>query len=237
MTEENKNQNKEPRVDVHGRGASSTKPDYFSIHFEVRMEHPDDDICYEKVSTNAEKLLNALKGWAAENDMIRTTSFSFSHYMYSERRAKWPYGTQIAEVSTTIYVESGRIDDIAGLITLARKSGASEISDVTFRLTDSLRKAEREKALAAAAEAARFDAEVIAKSFRMSVGGLVSVDIINGFDHDTYSDRYYKSDMLCCDKPSFYDPEEDTAPDFIDAGEIKTSASIDAVFYLTGNLK
>ena len=234
MSNENHDLKKESCLDVHGSGSSVAKPDYFSIHFEISMEHPDDDICYDKVSKDAEKLLNALKEWTAENDMIRTTSFSFSHYRYSEKQGKWPYGRTIAEVSTTIYVESGRVEDIADLITLARKNGATDISDVTFRLSDSLRKSEREKALSAAAEAARFDAEVIAKSFGVTVTGLERVDILNGFDHDTYSDRYSCNERVICDhSPSFYDSEDDYSPDFIDAGEIKTSAYINAVFYLS----
>jgi len=223
----------ETNLNVYGRGVCSTKPDYFSIRFEVGFRDPDDDYCYEIVAEKAERLLKALKKWAGADDLVRTTSFSFYHSTLSEKEGGWPKGTVLAYVSTTIHVESGRIDDIAALISLARKNGATDISDVAFSLSDSLRQAEREKALTLAAEAAMRDAEVTAKAFGVAVLGLSSVNIENGFTHDDYSDRYCIDSENACRSLDDYGRGRDVAPEFISAGEIRTAVSIDAVFRLS----
>ena len=224
----------ETYLEGYGRGVSRAKPDYFSVQFEISKEHPDDDVCYDEVSKDAEKVLQAVKGWAGEQDLVRTTSFSYSHYTYHDKRGIWKYGETIAVVSTTIFVESGRVGEIAKLLTLARKNGATEISNVSFQLSDSLRREERKKALEAAVEAAQFDASVAAKAFGLKVAGLDHADILSGFTHDTYSDRYISCDNMLNDSSPLMNRryEEDDAPDFIDAGEIITSVSLSTVFRL-----
>ncbi|HJJ38793.1 MAG TPA: SIMPL domain-containing protein, partial [Methanocorpusculum sp.] len=104
----NKSTDEGIRLDVHGWGSSAVMPDYFSVHFEVRAEHSDEDICFDTASKEAEKLLKALDGWKNESDSVSTSSFSFSHYMATREYSRWPQGQMITVVSTTVYVESGR---------------------------------------------------------------------------------------------------------------------------------
>ena len=211
---------------VSGVGKSHIAPDRFSVRISVGLEHPDDEFVFKKVASIADGLLKVLKDWAKEGDSIRSTSFSNYHYEYKEKIGKWSKGQMITVVSTDFLVDSPRVDDVSSLISLAKKSGATSVSSVEFRLSDDLRRIERGIALRRAVDAARFDAEVTADELGVPILGPQRVTVSSERHYSTY-DRMGLACNSACE-----DDDKDT--EFIEAGEIATSVSIDVVYTIGG---
>jgi Uncharacterized conserved protein len=220
MASELKSPTEQPTLYVSGRGRSHTEPDRFSVCFTVGLEHPDDDFIFHKVSCITEDLISALKGWAKEGDSIRTESFTNRHYEYKEKSGKWPFGQMISYVCSTIRIDSSRVGEISSLINLAKKSGATSVSDVDFRLSDKLAQEQRGIALREAVRAAEFDAKVTAEAMGLVLSRPLSIHVGGAGGHyGTYS-----RDLDCCLA------SDDDAEDYIESGEIATSVSVSVVY-------
>lgn len=210
-------------LNVSGVGISHVKPDRFRLSISIGLEHPDEDFIFKKVSTDAEHLLSAIKEWASPSDAIRTSSFSVEHYEYGSKNGKWAKGQMITVVSTDIIIDSPRVDEVAKLISLAKKEGATSIHRVEFKLSDELRLQERKKALKNAVFSARFDAETVAEALGMTLGKPMTVTVESGYSHGTYAR------MPTMEKYSRVSDEEDYS-EFIECGEIATSVSVEVVY-------
>ncbi|HJJ28881.1 MAG TPA: SIMPL domain-containing protein [Methanocorpusculum sp.] len=211
-----------PVLNVSGRGRSHAEPDRFSVRFSVGLEHPDDDFIFQTVSNITEKLITALKEWAKEGDSIQTESFTNRHYEYDKKSGKWPYGKMISYVCSTIRVDSARVGEVSTLINLGKKAGATSVSDVDFRLSDKLAREQRGIALREAIKAAEFDARVTADAMGLTISRPLSITVDEEYRHyNTYSRNICMNKMSACD---------DEADDFIESGEIATSASVSVVY-------
>lgn len=207
-------------IHVSGRGRSHTEPDRFSIRFSVGLEHPDDDFIFHKVSCITENLITALKGWAKEGDSIRTESFTNRHYEYDKKSGKWPFGQMIAYVCSTIRVDSSRVGEISSLINLAKKSGATSVSDVDFRLSDELARKQRGIALREAVSAAEFDAQTTADAMGLVLSRPVSINVNGEYaNYNTYS-----RESICSSASG------NGAENYIESGEIATSVSVSVTY-------
>lgn len=211
----------QPTLCVTGTGKTHAEPDRFSIRFTIGLEHPDEDFIFHKVSETAEELIKALKGWSEKDDSIRTESFSNYHYEYSDKSGKWQKGQMITVVSTTIRVDSARVKEISALITLAKKSGATTVSSVEFRLSDTLKRQQREIALRQAVRSAQFDASVAANEIGLLVSRPLNLTIR---EEDRYP-AYSRSDICASSVIASDEPQ-----DFIEAGEIVTSVTVDVIY-------
>lgn len=209
-------------LNVSGAGISHVKPDRFRLSLSVSLEHPDEDFLFKKVSSDAERLLSAIKEWAGPLDAVRTSSFSVHHYEYDSKNGKWAKGQMITVISTTVIVDSPRVDEAAKLITLAKNAGATTVHRIEFKLSDELRRQERKNALERAVSAARFDAETVAFALGMSLVKPLTVTVEPDYLHDTYA-------RMCA--PSYLSDEAaEDCPEFIEAGEIATSITVDVVY-------
>lgn len=213
-------------LNVSGVGVSHVKPDRFRLSLSISLEHPDEDFIFKKVSADAEQLLSAIKEWASPSDAVRTSSFSVRHYEYDSKNGKWAKGQTITIVSTNIIVDSPRVDEVAKLITLAKRAGATSIHRVEFKLSDELRRQERKNALEKAVSAARFDAETVAFALGMTLVKPLTVTVESDYIHDTYA-RMSLSKSISLDEDDLED-----CPEFIEAGEIATTINVDVVYGL-----
>ncbi|HJJ47711.1 MAG TPA: SIMPL domain-containing protein [Methanocorpusculum sp.] len=221
MASEIKSPSDQPTLYVSGRGRSHTEPDRFSMRLTVGLEHPDDDFIFHKVSCITEELLTALKSWAKEGDSIRTESFSNHHYEYKEKSGKWPHGQMITIVSSAIRVDSSRTGEVSSLINLAKKSGATSVSDVNFRLSDELAQKQRGIALCEAVKAAEFDAQTTAEAMGLVISRPLSIHV----DRDEGHYCTFSRNIDCCSTAT-----DDEAEAFIESGEIATSVCVSIVY-------
>ncbi|HJJ33594.1 MAG TPA: SIMPL domain-containing protein [Methanocorpusculum sp.] len=212
---------------VSGVGISHVKPDRFTLTISIGLEHPDDDLIFKTVSARTVKLLQALKSWAKDGDSIRTSSFNMGHYEYNKKNGKWAIGQMIATVTTYIYVDSPRVDEVSKLVTLAKQSGATSIRSIEFKLSDALRLKERENALKNAVAAARLDASVTASAMGVSLVKVLKIDVDSGYSHDTYSRGLEYS----CESSSSFNADDDMdCPEFIECGEVATHVRVVVIY-------
>lgn len=120
-------------VSVSGSGSISVKPDMGTISIGVETEDKDANVAQEENSVKMAEVMAALKELNIADDQIKTTQFSiYDRYNYFDEKDPEKYYS----VTNTIQVTVLDLDRMGEVIDAVSKSGANQISNIQFGITN-----------------------------------------------------------------------------------------------------
>lgn len=164
-------------TNVHGVRASgeasvTAKPDRAQISIGVVSDAPSAEAASAQNAQQSSAVLAAVKGALGGHGEVKTTGYSISpQYEYAPGHA--PKLTSY-QARNTVLVTVDDLSLTAKVIDAATGAGANNIEGISFTLKDD--SAVRAEALAAAAKAARANAEAIAQALGLHVVGVLRAD-------------------------------------------------------------
>ena len=183
-------------IHVSGSGIVKTTPDRCEISFSVVTKNPDVKAAQKENARKMDTVMTVLKDPSKGNltpAEVGTSSYSISEVYSPDDALKAKFGENVViyEVSNTITIETGRIDEVGDLIDMAVTNGANGVSSLQFTLSKGKTVEFRNQALKIAVEKAKADAEAVTSALGQQVGMVHEVTV-----DDTYSPPvYYNQDM------------------------------------------
>ena len=162
-------------IDVSATGSTSAEPDLAVVTLAVEARADSADAAREQVAADVESMRQALRDLGIPDDAVTTTSF-FVGPEYDHREG----GRELVGYRAyhAFEVESD-VGQAGAVIDAAVGSGATQVQNVRFTLTEETRSELREEALSTAVSNARADAETIASASGVSLGQLHSASTAN----------------------------------------------------------
>lgn len=166
-------------IHVSASGQASAEPDESVINVAVEVTSPDPNRARETLTSRVERMRSGLDDAGIGDDEIRTTDFSI-HERRDVRRPPLPEEQEETEEVTYVArhgfeIELSNIDRTGEIIDVAVSSGATQVTNVRYTLSDERRRQVRSQALQDAMENARSQANTLAGSADVSVGGVRSI--------------------------------------------------------------
>ena len=158
-------------------GTVSTDADLAVVSVAVIAEADSADVARAQVATDVERMHTALRDAGIPDDAVTTSSFAiYQQYDYRD-------GEQVAMGfrafhAFTIETAPARAGEI---VDLSVGSGATEVSGVTFTLSEETRADLRAQAIQRAVTATRADADAMASVAGLSVTGIQTMSTSGGF--------------------------------------------------------
>lgn len=220
-------QNERGSISVSASANTEVAPDIAEISFAVQTTDAKSmqnaTLENKKIS---EKVLNELKHIInPENgDFIKTSDFNASP-VYSYVNSKKSF--ERYEVSNRVIVHTKSIDRVGEMIDKAISAGATNVSNLSFSLSD--HEAQCNDLLAAAARKAQVKAGVLAKALSTDILGINTI-------HTTCSSNNYNAPRLYMAKNMLADVAAESAAGSaataISNGAIKINANVNASFFV-----
>ncbi|WP_459193340.1 SIMPL domain-containing protein [Halosimplex sp. J119] len=154
-------------VTVSASGSVSAEPDRAVVNVAATAEGETASAATEALATNVSTLRDALNSENLSVESVRTTDYAV--YQQEDNGTTTYVARQSFAATTTDTSEAG------ALIDAAVANGATEINGVTFTLSDDRRQALRSEAIDDAVTDARAQAEAVADSTGLSLGGVSAV--------------------------------------------------------------
>ena len=206
-----------------GYGESVTTPDKVTISFAVETTDPDVKTAQQQNANQIAAVIAALKNAGiAEND-LKTTGYNMYSYTIGEYHpGKWPNGTEVYEVRNTIQMTSYDVSKAGEYIDAAVAAGANSVNSLQFGLSDAKQITERNKALVAAVQSSRADANAVASALGVKIVSTGTVQV----DQSRYSVSYNSVEATVMKA----DAASGAVPTSIQSGELKTTATVSVVY-------
>jgi hypothetical protein len=157
-------------ISVSGTGEATAEADLAVLSVAVTATADSANAAREQVATDADRMRQALRDAGVPDDAVTTTAFRVG--------VEYDYSGETRDVVGYRAVHAYRVEvapDRAGeLIDVAVGNGASEVSNVSFTLTEETRADLRQQAIERAMDAARQDADTVAAAADLSVVGVQS---------------------------------------------------------------
>ncbi|MDI6717064.1 MAG: SIMPL domain-containing protein [Actinomycetota bacterium] len=153
-------------IEVTGEGKSYVPADEVSISFTIRTIRNTSSRAMIDNNTVANKILTAIKNSGLSASEIKTGSISLTpQYQYKEGRAP-KISNYVAE--NRVIIKTKKLNKIASIIDAATTSGANEVSELRFQLSEDNKF--KQNNLKLAVSDARKKASILAKSLNQNVG-------------------------------------------------------------------
>ncbi len=217
-------QEQKSSISVTGQASDNFMPDTVFITISVETVKKTVSESVADNSQKAEKVVNELKKLINETDgdYIKTTSYSVDPV--------WDYNKDKNKNILTGYkainqitVKTKQIKTAGKIIDSAVNNGANNIQNLNFAIENN--KQYCKALLVKAAQSAKDQAEVVAKTLGYSIEGVGSASVSCGTE-SSYS--YYNKSLWMTASV-----ESATASTPVESGTIKMNASVNANFYLT----
>jgi hypothetical protein len=159
-------------ITVSATGSQSAEPDKAVLSIAVQKTAADPNTARTAVAENVSSVTEALIAMGIAEDDIRTTD-----YRIGERPpTRYPTETEksdepVTYARQTLDVHLTDLDTVGSVIDTAVESGATEVRDVRFTLTDETRNDLRNEALVEAMEQARSQADTLATQSEVTITG------------------------------------------------------------------
>jgi hypothetical protein len=164
-------------ISVSGAGEVTAEADLAVLSVAVTATADSADAARGQVATDAERMRQALRDAGVPDDAVTTSAYRVG--------VEYDYSGETREVVGYRAVHAYHVEvapDRAGeIIDVVVGNGASEVSHVTFTLTDETRTDLRQQAIERAMDAARQDADTVAAAADLSVVGVQSASTQGGF--------------------------------------------------------
>ena len=208
---------------VTGSATTQTKPDKVAVSLGVETTDTKAKTALAANSELMNKIINSLKTVGVSENETSTSSFTITpnrDYTVDKNQGKLVGFT----VSNSIQIDSYNVDDSSEWIDISIASGANNVNDIYFSVSDKKLKGIRNELLKEAIGNAREQADIAASALGLKIAGIKNVNI----DHVTpfftgpisYGIESYKSDAASPSTP-------------IIAGEQRVSMSVSIIYFLT----
>ncbi|MDO5846045.1 MAG: SIMPL domain-containing protein [Methanocorpusculum sp.] len=210
---------------VTGNGESTTTPDMLTITFGVETTDTDVKAAQNQNTEQMNKIVAAMKAAGVKDENIKTNRYTVYSYEISEYNAgKWPQGTTVYEVTSSVEVVSYDINAAGSLIEKAVNAGANKINSLSFGLSNEKKIMQRNAALVSAVKAARADADAVSGALGLKITGTGTVSVNQNYDSVTYPNIAMKEAV------AYASGSADAAAPDIQAGSLKTTATVSVVY-------
>lgn len=178
---ENQTANETATITVSAAGQASADPDVALVYVTATGVGPNSSVASDRLASNASQLREALLAANVSEDQLRTTGYTI---FQQPVRPPVPETVQPdqPERNRTEFVAlqsfEVRLDDTARageIVDVAVANGADRVEGVTFTLSEETRRELRQEALQDAMTSARGQAQTLADSADLQLGGVGSI--------------------------------------------------------------
>ena len=203
-------------INVNGSGEVTSEPEAAEVTVGISVEHEEVAKVRTDLARRYEELENSLLDESFEEDDIVTAGYAVRHRPPREENDVETY-----HGSHTVQVSVGNVDAVESAIDTALSSGATEIDDVKFTLTDETRRACRDEAIQLAVDEARHDAAATAEAADRVLGDIVDM----GVDRARVSPSQHSGEALALASTHNVDTS-------IQSGNVSVSVTVSASYEL-----
>lgn len=208
------------RIEVVGTGTIAREADQARISFAVETQAKTAKEAADLNAVQTTRLMAALKASGIQNSDLRTRHYRLAPRYRTDERGRQTLDPEGFIANNTVEVVERRLNKIGTLIDTAIEAGANRIGGINFELSQP--QSARREALAAAVNAAKLDAGVIARASGQKLGQIIEIRSTNespGFRAEGMMMSVRKSDTP------------------IEAGTIHSTLGIDVVDRLRDDLQ
>lgn len=155
-------------ISVSGTGTVTMDPDEVLIYLGVQTQSASVLTAQQENAQKMDKIIKAIKDAGIAPEDIETTSYSM-YPLRDYEKAGQPITGYV--VSNQLKVTVKETDKAGEIIDDAVAAGVNEVQSVIFTLSDEKRKSVRDEAIEKAMEAARSDADAMAKAAGVTLKG------------------------------------------------------------------
>lgn len=161
-----------PAIHVRGESMMTVEPDWAEVQLGVESEGPTAEAVARDNALRLDAVLKALRDQMGPNAEIKTTAYSLLPvYSYGRDRTQ---SISHYKASNIVSVQTGDLDRVGEIITLANREGANTVKGISFSLKDDSEV--RRRVLADAAREARAKAEALATALGVRIKRILRVD-------------------------------------------------------------
>ncbi|MCE5329046.1 SIMPL domain-containing protein [bacterium] len=205
---------------VSSQGAVKVMPDTVMVDIVVSTEKPTSEEAVSVNSSETQNIITAVKA-LGENDLkIETVGYSLRPlYNYIENKPPVIYAFNAV---TTLLVTTQKIEKIGSVISTAVEAGASDISSISYDLSDEVKKIAKNEALTKAVKDANDKADAISKAMAADIVEIYSVNEAGTSYPGPITDESNKQMKAAADISA--------APPVVLPQELEVTASISVVY-------
>ena len=215
-------------ISVSAETSDEVESDQAIITFAVEATGKDMQKATEEINELSTKLSEIVKIKLLEGDSVKTTSHTVVPIYYQKDKKRVLSGYK---ATNKMVVTTKNLEQLPSMISLAMTNGATEVSGLSFSLTDYNKKCN--ELIGVASKRAHDDAVVIAKSVGSNLNGIKMINAHCG----TQTQRHVAGVMM---KATANGESADAAVETksknsvpaIEPGTIKINAYVDASFYV-----
>lgn len=159
---------------VTSEGSVKVVPDIVMVKIEILTEKPTSEEAVNLNSIDTQNVVTAIKTLGEADLKIETSGYNLTPlYNYIENKPPEIYAFRAV---TTLLVTTKKIEKIGSIITTAVEAGSSDISSISYDLSDEIKKEAKNEALAKAVKDANNKADAIAEALAVDILEIYSVN-------------------------------------------------------------
>ncbi|MCL4386144.1 MAG: SIMPL domain-containing protein [Actinobacteria bacterium] len=166
--------NQAKTIAVSSEGVVKVVPDIVKVRIEISTEKPSSEEAVNTNSIDTQNVITAIKTTGESDLKIETSGYSLQPlYNYVTNKPPQIYAYN---ATTTLLVTTKKLEKIGSVISTAVEAGASDISSISYDLSDEVKKSAKNEALAIAVKDANNKADAIAKAMAADIVDVYSVN-------------------------------------------------------------
>lgn len=159
---------------ISSEGVTKVIPDIVKVKIEISTEKPSSKEAVDLNSTTTQDVITAIKNIGQSDLKIETIGYNLQPlYNYIENKPPQIYAYN---ATTTLLITTSKMEKIGDVISTAVEAGASNISSITYDLSDNLKKNAKNEALVNAIKDANDKSDVIAKAMAVKIIGISTIN-------------------------------------------------------------
>jgi uncharacterized protein YggE len=159
---------------VNSEGSVKVVPDTVMVRIEISTEKSTSEEAVNTNSINTQNVVTAIKTLGESDLKIETSGYSLAPlYNYTDNKPPQIYAFSAV---TTLLVTTKKVEKIGNIITTAVSAGASNVSSISYDLSDEIKKEAKNEALTKAVKDANDKADAIAKALAADILEIYSVN-------------------------------------------------------------
>ncbi len=175
-------------IQVSGSGSATGTPDRVQLTFAVENENIDVKTAQSDNAIQMNKVIDALVAGGISRDQMKTTGYSI-YPVYQDSTGPLNPKIKSYHVMNSLQVTIRDVNQTGNVIDISVAAGINNVNSIQFMLSDEQAQVLRTQALKKAVTAARTDADTVASALGVTITGVQSADISQGYTPIVY-DNY-----------------------------------------------
>jgi hypothetical protein len=215
-------ENNERTISTSGSAEIMVKPDRAVVTVSVVTENANVQAAQSENARTMDSVSRAIENLGIEKKDLKTVGYSI-YPVYED--SKVPFGQKVKyyRVTNSLEITIRDISMTGEVIDTAVKSGANQAGSIEFLVSEELEQSLRQELLAKAVKKAYSDASTVAGAAGVTITGVKQISVTG-----SYPPRLYKSMAALASGDNAYEQ----APTPIEAGEVKVTAEVSAVYLI-----